>query len=100
KSYFNPKTKKHEMMKYPLNNVMDCNMMHYTLQLSTYAYLLQMINPEFNVKQLMIIHYDHDGNEKHYTLEYKKKEVEMMLKFYKKEVILKEKKEARKEIEY
>ncbi len=100
KSYFNPKTKKHDMMKYPLNNIMDCNMMHYTLQLSTYAYLLQLINPEFNVKQLMIIHYDHDGNEKHYTLEYKKKEVEMMLKFYKKEVILREKKQSRKEIEY
>lgn len=100
KSYFDPKTKKHQMMKYPLNNIMDCNMMHYTLQLSTYAYLLQLINPEFNVKQLMIIHYDHDGNEKHYNLEYKKQEVEMMLKFYKKEMILKEKRESRKEIEY
>lgn len=100
KSYFDPKTKKHQMMKYPLNNVMDCNMMHYTLQLSTYAYLLQLINPKFNVKQLMIIHFDHDGNEKHYNLEYKKKEVELMLKFYKKELILREKKESRKEIEY
>lgn len=100
KSYYNPKTKKFQMMKYPVNNIMDCNMMHYTLQLSTYAFLLQLINPEFNVKQLMIIHFDHDGNERHYELEYKKKEVELMLKFYKKEAILKEKREARKPIEY
>lgn len=99
-SYFNPSTKKHEMMKYPLNNVMDCNMMHYTLQLSLYAYLLQIINPEFNVKQLMIIHYDHDGNETHHELEYKKKEIQLMLKHYKKTMVLEKRKENRKPIEY
>lgn len=100
KSYFDPATKKHQMMKYPLNNVMDCNMLHYTLQLSTYAYLLKLINPEFNVKRLMIIHYDHDGNEKHYELKYMEKEVEIMLKFYKKQIMLDRKKELRKPIEY
>lgn len=100
KSYFNRQTKKHDMMKYPLHNVMDCNMMHYTLQLSLYAYLLQSINPEFNVKQLMIIHYDHDGNEKHYELEYKKEEVEKMLKYYEKEQRIEKRKQARKPIEY
>lgn len=100
KSYFDPKTKKHQMMKAPLGNIMDCNMMHYTLQLSTYAYLLQRINPEFNVKQLMIIHYDHDGNEAHYELEYKKAEVELMLKHFKKSTILQQRKDSRKPIEY
>lgn len=100
KSYFNPKTKKHEMMKYPLNNVMDCNMMHYTLQLSLYAYLLQLVNPEFNIKQLMIIHYDHEGNEAHYQLEYKKSEIESMLKHYKKQIMLEERKASRTPIEY
>ena len=75
-------------------------MLHYTLQLSTYAYLLKLINPEFNVKRLMIIHYDHDGNEKHYELKYMEKEVEIMLKFYKKQIMLDRKKELRKPIEY
>lgn len=100
KSYFDSKTKKYQMMKFPLNNVMDCNMMHYTMQLSTYAYLLQLINPEFNIKTLMIIHYDHDGKETQYSLEYKKQEVEAMLKFYKKQSILEERKESRKPINY
>lgn len=100
KSYYDQRAKKYQMMKYPLSHIMDCNMMHYTLQLSTYAYLLQLINPKFNVKKLMIIYFDHDGNEKHYELEYKKKDVEQMLKFYEKELILKEKKDLRKPIEY
>ena len=99
-SYYNPKIKKHEMMKYPLSNVMDCNMMHYTLQLSMYAYLLKKINPEFNIKKLMIIHYDHDGNENHYELDYLEKEIESLIKFYKKDTALKERKNSRKQIEY
>lgn len=99
-SYYNPKAKKHEMMKYPLSNIMDCNMMHYTLQLSMYAYLLQKVNPEFNIKKLMIIHYDHDGNENHYELEYLKSEIESLIKFYKKDTALKERKANRKQIEY
>ena len=48
----------------------------------------------------MIIHYDHDGNEKHYELKYMEKEVEIMLKFYKKQIMLDRKKELRKPIEY
>jgi len=37
KSGYDSRTRKYSMMRYPLNNVMDCNFMHYTLQLSTYA---------------------------------------------------------------
>ena len=37
KSFFDSKTKKSQMMKYPLNNLMDTNFWHYTMQLSTYA---------------------------------------------------------------
>lgn len=100
KSYFDPKKRSFQMMKYPLTSVMDCNMQHYTMQLSTYAYLLQQINPEFNVKQLMIIHFDHDGNESHHVLEYKKEEVEKMLKHYKKELKRQQRKKDRQPIEY
>lgn len=100
KSYFDRKKNAFQMMKYPLTNVMDCNMQHYTMQLSTYAYLLQQINPSFEVKQLMIIYFDHDGNESHHVLEYKKDEVEKMLKHYKKEVLRKQRKADRKQIEY
>lgn len=82
-SYYNKSTKKHEMMKYPLNNLMDCNFYHYTLQLSLYAYLLQQINPEFNIKGLKIVHIDHDNKQHEYDVEYLKDDVERMLKHYK-----------------
>ena len=29
------------MLKYPLNNIQDTNFWHYTLQLSTYAWMIQ-----------------------------------------------------------
>lgn len=40
KSGFDSTTKSNARMKYPLNNLMDCNFYHYTLQLSTYAWML------------------------------------------------------------
>lgn len=99
-SYYNSYTKKYQMMKYPLHKLMDCNMMHYTLQLSLYAYLVQLINPDFVIKKLMIIHYDHDGKVTNYDIEYKKKEVELMLKNYKKKLLYKEHKAKNEPIVY
>lgn len=46
KSGFDTTTKRNATMLYPLNNLMDCNYMHYTMQLSTYAYMLQQLNPD------------------------------------------------------
>ena len=87
-------------MKYPLNNLDDSNFWHYSMQLSTYAWILQQINPEFVIKDLIIVHYDHSGNETIYHCDYLKKEVERMLCFYKKELILEQQKAKRKRIEY
>lgn len=86
KSYFNPKTRKSKMMFYPLNDIQDCAFQHYTLQLSLYAYMLQRINPEFNIKMLRICHIDGEGVETLYDLEYKKDHVIKLLKDYKKVV--------------
>ena len=84
KSYFDMNTKTNLMMKYPLNNLMDCNYYHYTLQLSLYAYLLQQINPNFKIKSLQLYHVDHDNKTKIYHLDYLKDDVIRMLKHYKK----------------
>jgi len=100
KSYFDSATKKNQMMKYPLNNIMDCNKWHYTLQLSTYAWMLQMLNPDFVIKQLTLIHIDHDGNVTEHEVPYLKKDVERMCKDYKKQIILEGRKNARKPIEF
>ncbi len=100
KSFFDSKTKKNKMMQYPLNNIMDCNKMHYTLQLSTYAWMLQQINPDFKIKELKIIHFDHAGNQNEYVLEYLKDDVERMCRDYKKKLIIEERARNRKPIEF
>lgn len=87
-------------MKSPLNNLPDCNYYHYSMQLSTYAWMLQKLNPDFVIKDLIINHYDHDGNNKLYHCDYLKKEVEKMLYFYKKKIIIDKERAKRKRIEY
>lgn len=100
KSFFDNRTRKNQMMKYPLNNLMDCNKIHYTLQLSTYAWMLQMLNPKFNIKKLTLIHYDHDGNVSEHIVDYLKDDVIRMCKWYKRQKLLKEKADSRKPIEF
>ena len=82
-SYFDRKTKSHQMMKYPLNNVMDSNYWHYSLQLSLYFYLLKQKNPEFVLKKLALIHIDKTTRkETVYDCEYLEEDVKRMLKHY------------------
>lgn len=99
-SGFDTKTKSNTKMKYPLNNLQDCNFYHYTLQLSTYAWMLQKINPNFVIKDLILNHYDHEGNNTLYHCEYLKHDVEKMLYHYKKNLILEQQRNKRKRIEY
>lgn len=100
KSGFDTKTKRNATMQYPLNNLQDCNYYHYTLQLSTYAWMIQKLNPNFNIKGLILVHYGHDGNVTQYKLDYLKSDVERMLAYHKKEVIKQKQREKRKRIEY
>lgn len=90
KSYYNSSKKKNVMMKYPLSHLMDCNFYHYTLQLSLYAYMIQQINPELDVKSLKLIHIDREGKQTVYEVEYLKKEVETMIKHYAKQLKMSE----------
>lgn len=100
KSGFNTATKSTNKMRYPLNNLDDCNFNHYQLQLSTYAWILQKINPNFVIKDLILNHYDHEGKNTLYHCDYLKTEVERMLAFYKKQLFRDIQKEKRKSIEY
>lgn len=100
KSFFNSATKSSVKMKYPLNNLDDVNYWHYALQLSTYAWMIQKLNPEFEIEDLVLVHFDHSENMTVYHMPYLKAEVIRMLNFYKKESVLKENKEKRKRIEY
>lgn len=100
KSFYNNKTKQSVKMKFPLNNLDDVNYWHYTLQLSTYAWMLQKHNPEFEIEDLVLVHFDHDDNMTVYHLPYLKEEVIKMLNHFKKEQILKANREKRKPIVY
>lgn len=100
KSFYDTKTRKSTMMKYPLNNLEDTNFWHYTLQLSTYAWMIKQAYPEVEIKKLMLIHYDHDGNCTDYECDYLEAEVIRMLSFYKKEIEHDEFKNKRKKIQY
>ena len=77
-------------MKYPLNNLEDCNWNHYQLQLSLYAYMVQQINPELNIKELKLVHIDRNGKQTIYDVKYLKEEVERMIKHYAKSLKTKE----------
>lgn len=100
KAGFNTFTRSTSKMKYPLNTLEDSNFWHYTMQLSTYAWMLQKINPNFIIKDLILNHYDHAGNNTLYHCDYLKTEVERMLCFYKKELLSEKRKAERKRIEY
>ena len=100
KSFFDSKTKSSVKMKFPLNNLEDSNYWHYCLQLSTYAWMLQKLNPDFIIEDLVMIHIDHKDKMTIYHLPYLKNEVEKMLAFYKKQVQLDENARKRKRIEY
>ena len=86
RSFYNSTKKKNVMMKFPLNNIEDCNYNIYTLQLSLYAYMLQKLNPDFNIKDLKLVHISRDAKQTVYDLEYRKDDVERMLKHYAKQL--------------
>ena len=100
KSFFNTKTKSSVKMQYPLNNLDDVNYWHYAMQLSTYAWMMQQLNPEYEIEDLVLVHFDHEGHMTVYHMPYLKKEVGLMLGYFKKKTILDESKKKRQRIEY
>lgn len=100
KGFYDSKSRQTKKMKFPLTKLDDCNFTHYTLQLSLYAWMLQRINPDFVIKDLIINHYDHAGNNTLYHCQYLKKEVELLLKHYKRQIILENQKKKYERIQY
>lgn len=100
KSFFNNKTKTSVKMKFPLNNLDDVNYYHYALQLSTYAWMIQQLDPAYEIEDLVLVHFDHEDNMTVYHMPYLKDEVIKMLAFYKKESTLEENRKKRQRIEY
>ena len=85
KGFYNSSIRSTEKLKYPLTSLDNCNFNVYQLQLSTYAWMIQKINPDFVIKDLILNHYDHDGKNTLYHCTYLKDEVEAMLKHFAKQ---------------
>lgn len=100
KSFYDSGIHSTKKMKYPLTNLDDCNYLHYTLQLSLYAWMLQKVNPDFIIKDLIINHYDHDNKNTLYHCTYLKDDVEKMLRHYKKQIKLEKQKRKYERIQY
>lgn len=100
KGYYNPKTKTNDKMLFPLNNLDECKLSHYEMQLSMYAWMLQQLNPDFTINKLILCHWDHNNKNTIYDCRYLKKEVEVVLKHYKKKLIRDKQEARRKPIEY
>lgn len=83
KGYYDKVTGKTESLLFPLNNLPNVNFYIYSLQLSTYMWIIQQQHPEFKCKKLVIVHILPDGSEVNYECEYLKKDVENMIKHYK-----------------
>ena len=99
KGFFNSSTRTTTKMKYPLNNLDECNLSHYYLQLSTYAWMIQKLRPDLELKYLKIIHFG-DKGETIYDVPYLKNEVERMLKHYAKTQTIEKQKSKYERIEY
>ena len=82
-SFYNYRDKTHVMMLGPLSHLMDCSMVHYTLQFSLYQFLLEEFG--FLPGQRTLIHYPHEieglgtPDPKPYKLPYLRNEVITML---------------------
>lgn len=94
-SYFNHKTRTYKMMKYPVQDFMDCSKMHYTLQLSFYGKLLQKINPKFQIKLLLLKHCDRDGVVTDIEVPYVPEAIEKIIKDIKKRNYIEEQRNKR-----
>jgi ATP-dependent exoDNAse (exonuclease V) beta subunit len=100
KGFYNSSSRSTEKLKYPLTDLDNCNFNVYQLQLSTYAWMLQKINPNFVIKDLILNHYDHDGNNTLYHCSYLKDDVEKMLKHFARQNKLDKQKKKYERIEY
>lgn len=75
----------HQMMKYPLEYFMDCNSVHYNLQMSIYTYMVARKYPELKPCESTIIHlYDKEDTSKarFYKFQYLESTVKLLLNHY------------------
>jgi len=86
KGYYDSSSRSTQKMRYPMNDLDDCNFSHYEMQLSTYAYMIQNMVPGSKIKSMYLIHYDHTGKCTWIECKYRKDTVEKMFIEYKRRI--------------
>lgn len=82
--------KKHsKRMKWPLSDCDDCAGVHYQIQLSIYAWMLQQLDPTLIIDKLLIVQVENLKKKKEYPVEYIKSTIEKLLKWSVKSIRLK-----------
>ncbi len=81
--------KKSKRMKYPLVNLEDASGIHYQIQLSLYAWMIQQLDPNLIIDNLVIVQVENLKKKKEFPVEYLKEDVEKLLKWHVKSVRLK-----------
>lgn len=89
KSIYDVGKKKTKRLKYPLVNFEDCSGVHYQLQLSLYAWMIQQLDPNLIIDNLLIVQVENLKKKREYSVEYLKEDVEKLLKWHVKAVKLK-----------
>ena len=97
KAFYDKKARSTKKMYYPIHHLEDTTFNHYALQLSFYAYMLQLKNPDFNIKQLTLLHNAGEGETK-INVPYYKNEVRSLLIDMHKKAKLKYQREVLSEI--
>lgn len=97
---FNMAQGRKKSLAYPLCHVPDCNLNVYTLQLSTYAWMLQQLNPDLEIETLEIYHIKDYKLKKIYPVEYWKDTIDSLVKWHIKHTKLKEDMKKCESIDY
>lgn len=100
KSQFDLGQKRSKRLKYPLSNLDDCPGVHYQIQLSLYAKMLQMLDSELEIEQLLIVQLENMRKKQQYSVQYLKDDVEKLLKWHLKSSHLKIEMNKCNELEY
>lgn len=82
KARYDMKMKHKKTFSYPINSIEDCNFNSYTLQLSIYAWILQQLNPTFEIESLEIYHIRNNKLVKIYQTEYWKDVVDKLIRWH------------------
>lgn len=79
KSYLDPCNEKYQYLKYPFHNVQDCELGIYSIQITTYALMLETYGFKIDPDRLYLIHRPNPRYKKYHKCLFLKKEVEKAL---------------------